>query len=156
MNFREITQNLHKAVVDFRLGSSEEEAVQKIIKDNVPLGEATAVSSKITSYEHANVHKPILDLDIPHYYGPSTTPGHAHLILDVELAWTDYVDLLTILAKCGILEEGYVNVALSRGQSWMRVPWIKKLSGDKNSSTDPGRFNPKTGWHETMIEGPAL
>jgi hypothetical protein len=147
VNFREITEILHKAVVDFRMDSSEENAVQKIVEDHVPLNKATAISSKIVDGPLAGMHMPAIDLDVRHYYGPSTTEGHAHLILGTPVTWEGYVKLLTVMEECGIIEKGYLNVALRRGESWMRVPWVKKQSGDKNSST----FNPKTGWFETTI-----
>lgn len=154
VNFREITENLHKAVISFSENSDQDNTpIQKIIKDNVPLARATAISSRVNNlakqtpfYEPLDLHKPTIDLDIPHYYGESTTPGHAHLILDVELSWEDYEELLALLARLKIIEQGYLNAARFRHESWMRVPWVKKQPAEKDS-----RFNPKTGWFETTI-----
>lgn len=133
--FFEVAHNLHAAIVNFTDAgdSSDALAPQQIIMDHVQLHEATGVSSKINGYTssdedfyRADMHKPVLDLDCPHFYCESTTDGHAHLIIDVDVSWKDYIDLLTLLVKCRILEPGYVNVALARGESWMRTPWTRK------------------------------
>lgn len=157
MDFKTITSNMHKAVVDFHAGSDRNDATQRIKADFVPVEEATGVSSAVNLDPTGNPahckHKPVLDLDIAHYYGESTTPGHAHLILNVELDWKDYVELLRVLEKCKILEPGYVAVAISRGESWMRTPWVKKQPGDTQGSNFlRSNFNPKTGWVETVVQ----
>lgn len=71
-------------------------------------------------------HYPVLDLDIPHQYYESTTPGHGHLYIDHPISWRDYKRLLRILARAGIIEEGYYSAALSRGYTSVRVPWRRK------------------------------
>lgn len=137
VKFKDAVANLHKAVVEFSLGSSEEEAAQKIVEDHVPLERATAVSSRVMGlatdtelYKSPNLHKPVIDLDVPHCYVSSTTEGHGHLIIDKELTWEQYMELLSVLVKCGIVEQGYLNVALMRGESWIRVPWVSKQPED--------------------------
>lgn len=57
---------------------------------------------------------------------PSTTLGHHHLILDVDLPWKQYFKLLELLGACGIIERGYVKASIRRGYSAIRPPWIKK------------------------------
>lgn len=71
-------------------------------------------------------HAPILDLDIPHELISSSTPGHSHLYLDVEVPWWKYKVLLRVLAWVGILEKNYVKVSILRGHTDVRVPWLKK------------------------------
>jgi len=91
----------------------------------------------VTDIEHANIvtseiegkpgyHAPVLDLDIPHVYVPSTTEGHGHLYLDVKLDWYQMHRLLTTLSQLGIIEEGYARASIDRGYSAVRLPWIRK------------------------------
>lgn len=71
-------------------------------------------------------HKPVLDIDLPIWARESTTPGHWHLIIDKEMTWEQYARLLNVLWEVGILEKGFYDAAISRGGSWIRVPWVKK------------------------------
>lgn len=73
-----------------------------------------------------NRHKPILDIDFEAKLLPSTTEGHYHLFLDKEMSWELYEELLTTLAKCGIIEQGYANASIQRHYSAARLPWVKK------------------------------
>lgn len=57
---------------------------------------------------------------------PSTTEGHQHLILGVDLPWEKYIKLLAILATCGIIEQGYANASIAKGYTGIRPPWVKK------------------------------
>lgn len=72
------------------------------------------------------IHKPVLDIDIPMQVIPSSTPGHYHLIFDVEIEHWAYFDLLESLADCGIVQRGWVRASEERGFSAVRLPWIKK------------------------------
>lgn len=91
------------------------------------LDDATVVTSE---FEYIpGFHRPVLDLDFPAQLIPSTTPGHYHLYLDRAMAWDDYVHLLTVLGEVGILEPGYVKASIARGHTCLRLPWVRKLSG---------------------------
>lgn len=72
------------------------------------------------------VHRLVLDLDGPHQYYESTTPGHGHLYLDNDLSWEACVEIMDVLAKHGILQEGYAKASKARGYSAVRLPWIRK------------------------------
>lgn len=74
------------------------------------------------------LHRPILDIDIPMHIIPSTTEGHGHLYIDKELTWWEYKRLLEVLADCGIIERGYLNVSIAREHTAVRLPWIKKAA----------------------------
>lgn len=79
-------------------------------------------------------HLPVLDLDIPHTYVPSSTEGHGHLYLDTPVKWSDYEKLLRTLARLGILEHGYVEASIAKGATMVRKPGVKKAidaTGDK-------------------------
>lgn len=72
------------------------------------------------------MHMPVLDLDVPHRYEPSSTPGHGHLYLDVPMTWDAYVKLLGALADAGIIEEGFARLSIERGASFVRKPGVIK------------------------------
>lgn len=76
-------------------------------------------------------HMPALDLDIPHKYVPSSTPGHGHLYIDVPMVWNDYLKLLHLLAELGILEENFVLQAQQRGMTQLRAPGNYKANADR-------------------------
>ena len=71
-------------------------------------------------------HRPVLDLDVPAFLVPSSTPGHSHLYLDVKMDDATFWRLLEALADAGVLEPGYVRACKSRGYTSVRLPWIKK------------------------------
>ncbi len=71
-------------------------------------------------------HFPVLDLDIPAYLLPSSTEGHSHLYLDVQLDDARFWALCDALAEAGILEPGYVSACKARGYTSVRLPWVKK------------------------------
>lgn len=73
---------------------------------------------------------PALDLDIPHSYVPSSTPGHGHLLIDVAMSPERWAKLMGVLAEVGILEQSYVEAALKRGHSELRLPGVSKLPRD--------------------------
>ena len=72
-------------------------------------------------------HRPVLDIDLPARLIPSTTPGHFHLYLDIEIPHEKYMRLLDALGEAGILEPGYVLASKARGYTAARLPWIKKM-----------------------------
>lgn len=107
-------------------------------------------SDEVTSLDEANVlhslvditnesgdvlHAPVLDLDVPAFLVPSSTPGHSHLVIDVPMTWDDYDQLLNILADVGIIEEGYYRASDRRGYSSIRLPWVKKESPKAEKET---------------------
>lgn len=57
---------------------------------------------------------------------PSTTLGHHHLIMKVDMMWEQYAEFLHILAAAGIIENGYAKASIRKGWSAVRVPWVKK------------------------------
>lgn len=79
-----------------------------------------------------DMHAPVLDIDIPGEWIESSTPGHHHLYLNVEIPWELYAELLTVMGKCGILEPGYVQASLARKGTFVRLPWVKKESDSEH------------------------
>lgn len=97
------------------------------------LDTADVISSKIAGH---STHTVMLDLDVPALLVPSSTPGHSHLYIDVEMSWGQYRLLLAHLASCGVIERGYYNVSVRKRATMLRLPWIKRervASGASNS-----------------------
>ena len=92
------------------------------------LSEANLISSRVKDKDS---HKIILDIDMPVKAIPSSTEGHFYLYIDKELTWTQYANLLWVLADVGIIEEGYFKAAINRKYTSVRLPWIKK--GDEGN-----------------------
>lgn len=95
----------------------------------------TVVTSEVADRENRwiavkGLHKPVLDIDLPVIVLPSSTEGHHHLFIDKVLTWEQYVELLDVLVKVGIVQEGFRNASVSRKHTAVRLPWIKKESND--------------------------
>ena len=88
----------------------------------VPEEEANLISSKTESGRHA----PALDLDLPSRLVPSSTPGHYHLYVDVELSWPRYVILLLGLTLSGLMGPSYFAHSLRRRMTLVRKPGVRK------------------------------
>jgi hypothetical protein len=71
-------------------------------------------------------HALLLDLDVPAWLVPSSTPGHSHLYVDVKIPTPTYFALLDALAAAGVIQQGYANSSKHRGGTALRLPWIKK------------------------------
>jgi hypothetical protein len=73
-------------------------------------------------------HAVLLDIDYPAYLVESSSPGHYHLYLDPPLGvrHEDYMELLALLGRIGIIERGYAEVSIKRGHSDLRLPWVTK------------------------------
>lgn len=80
-----------------------------------------------SSETHGGDHRPVLDIDVPMRYVPSTTQGHGHLYIDLDLTWDQYAELLKVLARCGIIEDGYLYASLEREATFVRLPWVRKV-----------------------------
>mgnify|MGYP000888624733 CR=1 FL=1 len=78
-------------------------------------------------------HAPVLDIDYPARLVPSSTEGHYHLILDVEMSWRKYKKLLKVLGEVGVIEPGYARASIARRGSFIRVPWVRKQKTDRGS-----------------------
>lgn len=97
--------------------------------ENVPIEEpgdrqANVVTSLLPG--DGDLHAPVLDIDIPATLIPSSTPGHAHLYLDVALPWDKYCRLLGALHDAGIIQLGFLDHSQARHRSVVRMPWVQK------------------------------
>lgn len=73
-----------------------------------------------------NWHMPVIDLDVPVRFIPSSTPGHGHLVLGKVMSKKKYFALLDALVDAGIVESGFAQASKDRGYSAVRPPWSKK------------------------------
>jgi hypothetical protein len=71
-------------------------------------------------------HTIMLDLDVPATLVPSTTEGHSHLYIDVELDYEAYAHLLRALRDAGVIQPGFARQLKARGFTALRLPWKRK------------------------------
>lgn len=81
------------------------------------------------------IHKFMIDVDLPVVVMPSSTPGHWHLYIDVDIEWERYVALLRALAEAGVIEVGYARASIKRGYTSLRPPWIAKREDERGGSS---------------------
>ena len=114
---------------DFDLAGRSTWTVKGGERTRVPAEDALVVSSAkggATAIGKDPTHRPVLDIDIPARLIPSSTPGHSHLYLDIDMEWDKYEALLKALADAHVIEEGYVLAALDRRATFVRLPWVTK------------------------------
>lgn len=99
--------------------------------------DANVVSSHLLD---SKKHAPIIDLDFSHRYIPSTTPGHAHLYLDVPISRWRMFFMLWGLYVGGAIEKGYFLWSLRRGGTFVRRPGIGKTPEEASVSYSYGLF----------------
>lgn len=71
-------------------GNLGDGAVDEGVDASITAGANVVSSERVDSKYHAV----LLDLDVPAYLVPSTTPGHSHLYIDVAVPKSDYFSLL--------------------------------------------------------------
>jgi hypothetical protein len=89
-----------------------------------PTGEHPA--NLVSSLCSDGKHRLVIDLDVPAHLEPSTTPGNHHLYIDVPMEWETYQRLLYALRAARIIEPGYCDVSVKQGQTFVRLPGVKK------------------------------
>lgn len=107
--------------------------------DRTPAGiheGANAVCSRFEGCATAT-HAIAIDLDVPAFLVPSSTPGHSHLYIDHPIGEADYYALLDLLAKVGVLEANYVTASKNKGGTHLRLPWVKKEPRPVPTATSP-------------------
>jgi hypothetical protein len=101
-----------------------------VFKERAKLGNLRFVEkgkgNLISSMVRPEVHRPILDLDKPHAYVPSSTPGHGHLYLDVTLNEMEHYLLISTLVQLRILGRGSQHQLEAHSMSLTRPPHVKK------------------------------
>src|SRR5690606_35829898 len=95
-------------------------------EDDVVVDTPPETANLITSECENGMHAPVLDIDLPVEVYPSSQLGHNHLYIQHEMTWEQYTELLTTLARCGIIEEGYANASIAKGFSAVRPVGVQK------------------------------
>lgn len=101
----------------------------------VPVEQSNVVGSRCadTAGKTRRRHLPIVDLDYPHVYRESSTPGHAHLLLDVEISQWRWVLLMLGLWVGGVVSRNYMLWSFRRMCNYGRQPWQHKQDERENS-----------------------
>lgn len=69
----------------------------------------------------------MLDLDVAARLVPSSTEGHHHLFIDVDLSRAEHDQVMRALAAAGVIQPGYAQSALStKYGATLRLPWVRK------------------------------
>lgn len=76
----------------------------------------------------------MLDLDDTHWYSESSTRGHGHLIVGKPLELDQLKEIVNVLAKHGILQEGIKRQLDDQGCLTLRMPGMKKDNEEDNMS----------------------
>lgn len=76
----------------------------------------------------------MLDLDHEHWYHESSTPGHGHLVIQKELEIHQLIEIINVLVKHGVLQEGIKMQVDDRGCLTLRMPGMKKNVDEDNMS----------------------
>lgn len=98
-------------------------------------------SNVVSSHVYGQrTHAPIIDLDYPHAYVPSTTPGHGHLYLNRPIArWRLWV-LLWGLYIGKVIEPGNFWWSLRRGGTFVRRIGVTKSKSEAAVKYTYGMF----------------
>ncbi len=90
------------------------------------------------------LHYPMLDIDLPCRWVPSSTPGKGHLYIGKAVTWDQLKTLLVGLEMAGIIHPNYVKHSVIRGYTCLRPPWVHKprnfadrFSSDHFEEEDP-------------------
>jgi hypothetical protein len=99
--------------------------------EDAELSEANVVTSELpwrqsTEPDAERMHAPVIDIDVPVTYVPSSTPGHGHLYVDVPMTASQMWILLEAMVDAGLVERGFLDASKARGYTSVRLPWITK------------------------------
>lgn len=110
-----------------RLNAASDEARQK-------RAEATTAEAKVSEIESSARRMRLallLDIDVPAWLVPSSTPGHSHLYVDLTTDQEALVEFLAAARKIGLIQPGYEQMAKDRGFCSLRLPWVRKAEQPK-------------------------
>lgn len=88
----------------------------------------------ISSENAYGSHYLMLDLDDTHWYSESSTKGHGHLVISKMLEIDQLKEIVDILVKHGILQEGIKRQLDDRGCLTLRMPGMQKDRAEDNMS----------------------
>ena len=91
--------------------------------------DANIVSSE---KRNSNLHDLFLDLDVDHFYTKSSTQYHGHLAIKADLKLEDVIEILEVLCKHKIIQEGFLQATKDRGWAALRMPDLDKRDPANN------------------------
>lgn len=75
-----------------------------------------------------------LDLDREHWYVESSTEGHGHLVINTNLEIHQIKEIIDVLVKYGIIQDGIKRQVDERGCLTLRLPGMRKDVAKDNMS----------------------
>jgi hypothetical protein len=91
--------------------------------------------ANLISSENAHgSHYLMLDLDDDHWYSESSTKGHGHVVISKPLELSQMKEIVNVLVKHGVLQEGIKRQLDDRGCLTLRMPGMKKDNVEDNMS----------------------
>ena len=101
---------------------------------------STHRANLITSLSPYGQHL-MLDIDNRNVYvKESSTPGHYHIAFPQAISQGDYDNIVTLLHKYGIINDGNYQSYMRVGYFCLRPPWVKK--GDTSEMIARGEIGP--------------
>lgn len=143
-SIRPLLERLKTYAVDWKFSfvPSDDVAYEPgIDREEADLAQANVVSSELRPvWNLDDRHIVALDIDYSAHLIESSTAGHYHLYLDVPggVAHDDYMELLALLGRIGVIEKGYAEVSIKRGHSDLRLPWVHKANQMVHEAGTPG------------------
>lgn len=107
-------------------------------------GKAKPTRTKVDNTTEANLvgseligggHGFCVDIDMPCALIESS-PGHYHLYIERDLTWSEYEDVLRVLASAGIIEQGYYRAARSHGGTFLRKHVYDRFFSDTGKDNE--------------------
>lgn len=95
----------------------------------------------ISSEKDNGRHMLCLDLDQQHWYKESSTPDHGHLVINADLSKEDLKEIIDVLAKHGIVQDGIKKQIDDRGFLSLRMPGMTKYDDEDNMSLEEYKKN---------------
>lgn len=68
----------------------------------------------------------VFQVIVPAKLVPSSTEGHFHLYLEMEMDWQDYLSLMRLMVGAGLLEKEWVELSERRKMAMLRKPGVRK------------------------------
>lgn len=99
----------------------------RLRKDRIRTAESAA--NLVSSIAEDGRQLPVLDLDFPHHYVPSSTEGHGHLFFDVPISRFRWFALMTGLLLGKQIELPFYLWSLRRGGNFVRTDTTFKQDG---------------------------
>lgn len=100
---------------------------QKLLAHLVRIGVATDdLKPHRNDSAYLEEKAPHIDLVVPVRVLPSSSLGHHHVYMDVEMPWAAYLAMCKMLKNAGLLEPGYLRASDARCMTMLLKPGLTK------------------------------